>query len=91
MRGDHATARALFAGSAAQPEADRAALRTRDPASLAAAENPLLREVATVLEEHPAPAAPGSVLDRPRSVLEETRAARDVLTRLLAETPMPER
>lgn len=91
MRGDHATARALFAASAAQPEADRAALRTRDPASLAAAENPLLREVATVLEEHPAPAAPGSVLDRPRSVLEETRAARDVLTRLLAETPMPER
>jgi len=91
MRGDHATARALFAASAAQPEADRAALRTRDPASLAAAENPLLREVATVLEEHPAPAAPDSVLDGPRSVVEETRAARDVLTRLLAETPMPER
>ncbi|MAU53567.1 MAG: hypothetical protein CMN17_14635 [Roseovarius sp.] len=90
-QGNHAAARALFAASGATLEADRAALLMRDPAALASASDPLLRDLAPVL------AGPGRAgtdtpdrpLARAAALLEQTQAAQAVLARLLAERPAP--
>jgi hypothetical protein len=88
---DHATAQALYRASNALEEADRAALHTRDPATLASADDPTLRDLAQILDARPVPNSPDSMLDQGRGLLEESGVARDVLTRLLAETSKPKR
>ncbi|PKQ13577.1 MAG: hypothetical protein CVT70_03980 [Alphaproteobacteria bacterium HGW-Alphaproteobacteria-1] len=91
LRGDHASAQALFAASDALSEADRAALYTRDPKALARASDPLLHEVAHLLRglSNPVPAAVAP-LDQSVALLAETALARATLARLLAGTPRPE-
>jgi hypothetical protein len=89
LRGDHAGAQTLFAATNALPEADRAALHTRDPEALARASDPLLHDVAHLLRGPPNPVA-AATLDRGVALLTETEIARATLARLLAETPRPD-
>jgi hypothetical protein len=88
---DHETAQALYIASDALTEADRAALHARDAAALASAEDPILRELAQVLDARPAPTSPEIMLGQGRGLLEEAGVARDVLRRLIAETSKPKR
>lgn len=94
LRGDHVTAQALFVATDALPEADRAALHTGDPVTLAQAGDPLLRDLAKLLSDPPAP-EPDPVADAPATLdhsvalLTQTEAARATLARLLAQTAPP--
>jgi hypothetical protein len=91
LRGDHASAQALFAATDALPEADRAALYTRDPEVLARASDPLLLEVADLLGGPAGPVPDGlATLDRIATLLAETGSARATLTSLLDGLPRPQ-
>jgi hypothetical protein len=92
LAGDHAAAARLYALGGQADAADRAALFAADPGSLAAAGNPVLRDVASLLQEpdaaEPGPEAPP--LGRHRRALDAAGTARQVLGRLLAATPSPD-
>lgn len=90
LRGDHATAQGLFAATDLPPEADRAALHSRDPEALSRASDPLLRRLGDLLRDPPGPADDaGAAIDRTEALLAETEIARATLARLLDEFPPP--
>ncbi|MFB9148543.1 hypothetical protein [Roseovarius ramblicola] len=91
-RGDHGTARRLFAARGADRRADRAALHTHRAAAMAQAEDPSLRALGDILmRDAAAPAAAGVAgvadLSAHRALLERSTALRGAMARLLATTP----
>ncbi|WP_210878050.1 hypothetical protein [Roseovarius autotrophicus] len=92
LHGDHAAARRLFAASDAMSEADRAALFARDPSALTQAADPLMHDLARVLDGPKSRSGddPGMRLGQQRDLLAESGAARETLSRLLAASPLPE-
>jgi tetratricopeptide (TPR) repeat protein len=92
LAGDHAAAARLYALTGQPEAAERAAFLAADPAPMAGAEDPILRDVAELLRQPDAAeaAAEDPPLARHRLALDAAATARQVLARLLAETPGPD-
>ncbi|GAW36401.1 hypothetical protein RA2_03471 [Roseovarius sp. A-2] len=92
LAGDHGAAARLYALAGQPDAAERAAFFAADPAPLSGAKDPILRDVAELLRQPDATEAADEAppLARHRRALDAAATARQVLDRLLAETPGPD-